>query len=82
LLFGRYAADFSDGGVVTLAASAVPADIALAGAGAAMLSAGTARDVVHDGLPDAAFAMQLPVSARDYAPAAHYVRPPDAILPL
>ena len=90
LLFSRTAADFSDCGVATLAACDVPADIALAGAGVALIPSGAApdilhdivHDIIHDGLPDAAYVMHLPAIARDRSPAAHYIRPPDAILPL
>lgn len=82
LLFSRTAADFSDGGVATVAAGDAPTDIALAGAGASLLTPDAARDIIHDGLPDVAFVMHLPASARDHLPAAHYIRPPDAILPL
>lgn len=82
LLFSRYAADFSDGGVATLAASDAPASVPLAGAGVALLAPGATYDIIHDGLPDVAFVMQLPLVARDHSPAAHYIRPPDAILPL
>ncbi len=35
-----------------------------------------------DAPPDARFALALPPAARDLAPQARYVRPPDAILPL
>jgi hypothetical protein len=82
LLFSRTTADFSNGGVATLAASDVPASIPLAGAGAALLAPGARHDVIHDGLPDVAFVMHLPLTARNLSPAAHYIRPPDAILPL
>lgn len=39
-------------------------------------------DAVHQGQPDARFALHLPPAARAHSPQAIYVRPPDAILPL
>lgn len=81
LLACDYAADFSHGETSTLSAAEVPATGAFAGAGLTLLSCSD-RDSIHDGLPDAAFAMRLPVAVRDLAPDAFYVRPPDAILPL
>ena len=80
LLASDYAATFSACATLTLAPDAVPAGV-FAGAGAALLPDTTAA-IVHDGLPDAAFAMALPLAARNLPPAAHYVQPPDAILPL
>jgi len=80
LLVSDHAADFSHGDTSTLAPDAIAAEI-FAGAGAVLLPAG-AHDIVHDGLPDAMFAMALPPCARDLPPDAFYVRPPDAILPL
>lgn len=40
------------------------------------------RDAIHQGQPDARFALHLPLSARAHSPQAIYVRPPDAVLPL
>ena len=80
LLACDYAADFSAGATRTLAPEDHVANGSAAGAGAALLCAG--HDIVHSGLPDAAFAMAVPATARRLAPAAFYVRPPDAILPL
>lgn len=82
LLFSRTAADFSDDGVATLQADAVPADVPLAGAGAALLAPDARYDIIHDGLPDVAYVTHVPETVRGHSPAAHYVRPPDAILPL
>lgn len=75
-----YAANFACGDTRTLPPGDVPADGVVAGAGTALLPG--ELDVIHDGLPDTAFAMALPLPARSLPPAAHYVRPPDAILPL
>jgi tRNA threonylcarbamoyl adenosine modification protein YeaZ len=82
LLFADFGADLSGGSVATLAAAAVPAGLALAGAGTLLLPDGHGRDVVHDGQPDVAWALALPAVLRGLPAAAHYVRPPDAILPL
>jgi hypothetical protein len=68
--------------VDTIAPDAVPQGMALAGAGAALLPECHGLDIVHAGQPDAALALALPVASRGLPPAAHYVRPPDAILPL
>ena len=81
MLVCDYAADFCADETRTLApADVVPA--ACAGAGAAMLPTPAAFDIVHDDQPDAAFVMALALPARTLPPAAYYVRPPDAILPL
>lgn len=81
LLASDHAADFVHNETLTL----IPADIArgrvYAGAGALLLQ-DDGHEVVHAGLPDTAFAMTLPLPARNLAPNAFYVRPPDAILPL
>jgi tRNA threonylcarbamoyladenosine biosynthesis protein TsaB len=82
LLFADFAADFGAGDIETLAPDAVPPGLALAGAGANLLPQGHGRDIVHDGQPDAALALALPAALRGLPSAAHYVRPPDAILPL
>ena len=72
----RIAADFSAGPIETIAPDAV---IAGAEATAGPLAPAGA---IHDGQPDAAFTMHLPVAARTLLPQALYVRPPDAVLPL
>jgi tRNA threonylcarbamoyl adenosine modification protein YeaZ len=82
LLFAAYRADLSGDAVETIAPDAVPPGLALAGAGAALLAEGHGRDIVHADQPDAALALALPAALRGLPPAAHYVRPPDAILPL
>ncbi len=82
LLFADYAGDLTGSAIATIAPDAVPPGMALAGAGAALLSDGHGRDIVHAGQPDAALALALPTVLRVLPPAAHYVRPPDAILPL
>ena len=81
LLASDHAADFSAGETLTLAPAAVAPGL-YAGAGAALLPALAGFDIVHDGQPDTAFALALAPVARTLPPAAHYVRPPDAILPL
>ena len=82
LLFADYGADLSGGDIETISPEAVPPGLALAGAGAVLLPDSHGRDIVHDGQPDAALALALPAALRGLPPAAHYVRPPDAILPL
>ncbi|PZN96738.1 MAG: tRNA (adenosine(37)-N6)-threonylcarbamoyltransferase complex dimerization subunit type 1 TsaB [Alphaproteobacteria bacterium] len=69
-------AGFDAGAIATVttdAAAATP------GATAGAMAPATA---VHHGQPDVAFALHLPAGARDLAPQALYVRPPDAVLPL
>jgi tRNA threonylcarbamoyl adenosine modification protein YeaZ len=82
LLVSDWQANFGHGETLTLAPGAVLPGLPVAGAGAALLPAAAGLTIVHDGQPDAAFAMAVPEAARRLAPAAHYVRPPDAILPL
>lgn len=82
LLFRDYTADLNGSDIATMAPGAVPPGMALAGAGAALLPAGHGHDIIHAGQPDAARALALPPALRMLPPAAHYVRPPDAILPL
>jgi tRNA threonylcarbamoyladenosine biosynthesis protein TsaB len=82
LLFGDFAAGALDAEMRTLAPDDIPQDIALAGAGVRLLPDNAGYDCVHDGQPDAAYALHLPATARSLAPKAHYIRPPDAILPL
>lgn len=81
-------------GALVAAAAGVPATIRLdAGRGqvlvqdfAADFAAGPIATIAGDGgpvsHPDAAWARHLPPAARDLPPAALYVRPPDAVLPL
>lgn len=80
LLVSEWSTDFSHGETRTLVGETVPRDRAVAGAGAALLPGGF--DIVHQGHPDTAFALALPPSLRARPPEAHYIRPPDAILPL
>ncbi len=68
-------ADFAMSPITTITAPALAPGEASAGA---LAPAGA----VHNGQPDAAFALHLPLSARSLSPQALYVRPPDAILPL
>ena len=82
LLFGEFERDLALPAMHIMAASDVPGNVALAGAGTALLADAMSRDIVHAGLPDAAYALGLPLAARDLLPNAHYLRPPDAILPL
>jgi tRNA threonylcarbamoyl adenosine modification protein YeaZ len=73
----RIGRDFAGGEVQTLATDALgEAESPLAG------DVPEALPAIVRGLPDCRFAMQLPSAARSLPPAAHYVRPPDAILPL
>jgi tRNA threonylcarbamoyl adenosine modification protein YeaZ len=80
LLVSDWTADFGSGETQTLTAEAVPRELPLAGAGVTMLIGDA--DIVHDGHPDTAFAGSLPLALRTRPPVAHYIRPPDAILPL
>lgn len=80
LLESDWTADFGRGATRTVNPDAVAHDMVMAGAGTAMLPVGA--DLAHDGHPDAAFALALPAHLRAGPPAAHYIRPPDAILPL
>ena len=80
LLVSDWTPDFASGTTRTLAAETVRRDLVVAGAGAALLPNGF--DIVHAGHPDAAFVLALPLVLRMRPPVAHYIRPPDAILPL
>ena len=80
LLVSDWTPDFASGTTRTLAAETVRRDLVVAGAGAALLPNGF--DIVHAGHPDAAFVLALPLALRMRPPVAHYIRPPDAILPL
>ncbi len=79
----RWSAAFAAGPVETVACAAVTirSGETLAGAGVAMLGH-HAGDVVHADQPDTTFALQVPLAVRSLLPAAFYVRPPDAVLPL
>jgi tRNA threonylcarbamoyl adenosine modification protein YeaZ len=83
VLHQRIARDFTASEVLTLAPDAVPQATgeAFAGAGALLLATPPAL-LIHAGEPDAADALLLPPAQRALPPAAHYVRPPDAVLPL
>jgi len=73
-LIGR---DLVPGPVETLTTTRLaPGDPPLAGDVPDMTAA------VWRGLPDCRFALALPAPARRLTAAAHYIRPPDAILPL
>ena len=80
LLVSDWTPDFASGTTRTLAAETVRRDLVVAGAGAALLPNGF--DIVHAGHPDAAFVLALPPMLRMRPPVAHYIRSPDAILPL
>jgi tRNA threonylcarbamoyl adenosine modification protein YeaZ len=56
--------------------------LAAAEATAGAMAPADAGDRVHDGHPDMADLMRLPAAQRGLPPAALYVRPPDAVLPL
>lgn len=81
LLRARTARNGTAGPIETFATPPVAAGEALAGAGTALLGP-HAGQVIHDGQPDAADAAALHEAQRSLAPAALYVRPPDAVLPL
>jgi tRNA threonylcarbamoyl adenosine modification protein YeaZ len=70
------ARDFSGGHIATVATDALASDVPLAGDVPEPLPA------MWRGPPDCRHAGLLPEAARSLAPAARYVRPPDAILPL
>jgi tRNA threonylcarbamoyl adenosine modification protein YeaZ len=74
-----YRADYHSGPIDTLPPGelGLAADAATAGA---MAPSSPRR--VHAGHPDTRFALHLAAAARDLAPRALYVRPPDAVLPL
>ena len=80
LLVSDWTASFGCGETRTLSAGAVANDLAVAGAGVTLLPGPC--DIVHDGHPDTAFAMALPRRLYALPTVAHYIRPPDAILPL
>ena len=80
LLVSDWTTDFGCGVTRTLTADTVSRDLMVAGAGATMV--GADADIVHDGHPDARYALALPVRLRSAPPAAHYLPPPGAILPL
>ncbi len=71
------AADFSAGAIETLAADAI-----VIAPGEATAGPFAPPSALHHGQPDAAYALHLPLAARDLLPRALYVRPPDAMLPL
>jgi tRNA threonylcarbamoyl adenosine modification protein YeaZ len=73
----RISAAFDAGDVETVATETLGADDAVL-AGDVPVS----RAAAWRGMPDCAFALALPIAARSGDAAAHYVRPPDAILPL
>ena len=74
------AADFIASPIETIAAEALVVTPGEATAGP--LAPPQPGDRIHDGQPDVAFARHLPVDIRSLPPAAFYVRPPDAVLPL
>ena len=74
-----YTADYRAGPIETLP----PANLGLAaGTATAGAMAPDSPHLVHAGHPDTRFALHLAPAARDLAPRALYVRPPDAVLPL
>lgn len=75
----EYTADYHAGPIETLPPDGLGLAAGFATAGA---MAPPSPDRVHAGHPDARFALHLAVAARDLAPRALYVRPPDAVLPL
>lgn len=71
--------DLSPIATLTMAAAAQP-DTAEASAGA--MAPAHSGHRIHDGHPDMADLMRLPPARRCLVPAALYIRPPDAVLPL
>ncbi len=63
---------------LTIASLGLADDEATAGA----MAPADAGDRVHDSQPDMAMLMHLPAAQRGLPPAALYIRPPDAVLPL
>ncbi len=82
VLVCHYTVDFTFGPTRTVAPTAIVPGGAFAGAGALLLPMCQDFDIVHDDQPDTAFVMAVAPAARTLPPAAHYVRPPDATLPL
>ena len=81
VLHQRIARDFTASPITTIAPDAVIAAV-VAAPGEATAGPLAPAGHIHDGQPDTAFALHLPLPARSLAPTALYVRPPDAILPL
>jgi tRNA threonylcarbamoyladenosine biosynthesis protein TsaB len=79
VLCQSWTADYEAGPIVTLPPDGLGLAAATAIAGA---MAPPSPDRVHAGHPDTRFALHLAAAARDLAPRALYVRPPDAVLPL
>jgi tRNA threonylcarbamoyl adenosine modification protein YeaZ len=75
----RYGADYAAGPIDTLPPDrlGLAADTATAGA-----MAPPSPQRIHAGHPDTRYAFAVAAAARDLAPRALYVRPPDAVLPL
>lgn len=83
LLVQTVKADFTATPLETLTpAQLAPSGTPVAGAGALLLPPGHAHTVLHTAQPDLAGLLLLPEAARRLPPAAHYARPPDAVLPL
>lgn len=77
----RITADYVASAIETVAAETLRIVPGEAIAGPA-IPADHLGDAIHDKHPDTAFTLRLPRNQRHLAPAALYVRPPDAILPL
>lgn len=71
-------ADFTAGAIDTVTTPVIAADEATAGS----MAPASPGIRLHDGHPDAAFALAIAPARRSLAPDALYVRPPDAVLPL
>lgn len=82
LLVSDWQADFNHGDTVTMLPAEVGTDFAVAGAGAGLLPDDRGCVIIHDAEPDARFVLALPPRSRHRPPTAHYIRPPDAILPI
>ena len=80
VLLQRVAADYCTSAIET----SQPGVLAIADseATAGPLAPAGRGNRIHEGQPDAAFALHLPKAQRDFPPQALYVRPPDAVLPL
>lgn len=83
LLRQAVGADFTGSAleILTLGGLA-PTAAALAGAGVLLLTGVGAHVILHDGQPDVSVLFHVAAAARALPPAAIYVRPPDAVLPL
>ena len=80
IIASRFARDFRSDAPRTLSPEDIGAGEVVAGA--TWLAPHGDHDIIDIGHPDARNVMHLPTALRGLAPTAHYLRPPDAILPL